>query len=115
MTKSRREEITSLHQRVKRTESNLQISQLKLEQIGDVYRKYIREQFDSWGLTPSEKEVALILLKGLSLNDIAKLRDTKEKTVRQQASTIYHKCNVAGRNELSAWFFDDMLKLANIH
>jgi DNA-binding NarL/FixJ family response regulator len=40
---------------------------------------------------------------------MAEVRNTKEKTIRQQASTIYRKSNVAGRHEFSAWFFEDML------
>ena len=31
------------------------------------------------------------------------------KTVRQQASTVYRKAGVSSRNELTAWFFEDML------
>ncbi|MEM0942305.1 MAG: hypothetical protein AAGI70_00015 [Pseudomonadota bacterium] len=30
---------------------------------------------------------------------------TREKTVRQQASTDYRKAGVGGGNELTAWFF----------
>ena len=40
---------------------------------------------------------------------IAQLRETREKTVRQQASGVYRKAGVASRNELAAWFFEDML------
>ena len=32
------------------------------------------------------------------------------KTVRQQASSVYRKAGVTGRNELAAWFFEDMLE-----
>jgi DNA-binding NarL/FixJ family response regulator len=66
-------------------------------------------QFTDWHLTPSEKEVALLLLKGLSFREIALLRNTAEKTVRQQASEIYQKSDVTGRHGLSAWFFEDFL------
>jgi cytochrome b len=34
------------------------------------------------GLLPAEREVAFLLLKGLSLKDIARLRETTEKTAR---------------------------------
>lgn len=69
----------------------------------------VQQQFHAWGLTTSEQEVALMLLKGLSLREIATLRDTREKTVRQQASTIYGKCGLEGRHALAAWFLEDFL------
>lgn len=106
---SRSNEISSLHQKVRKSESDLVLSRSKLKAIGQEYSKYIHEQFEVWGLTPSEKDVALILLKGLSFKEMAEVRKTKEKTIRQQASTIYKKSNVSGRHEFSAWFFEDML------
>lgn len=51
----------------------------------------------------------MLLLKGLSFKEIASVRDTMEKTVRQQASTIYRKANVSGRHAFSAWFIEDLL------
>jgi DNA-binding NarL/FixJ family response regulator len=42
-------------------------------------------------LTGSEIEVGWLLLKGLSLKEIAIVRSTQEKTVRQQASSIDSK------------------------
>ncbi len=109
MACKRTDEIYALNQKVEKAETNLELSRSKLKEIGHVYSKYIHKQFEVWKLTPSEKEVALILLKGLSFKEIAEVRSTKEKTVRQQASTIYSKSNVAGRNEFSAWFFEDVL------
>lgn len=69
----------------------------------------IAKQFADWQLTASEKEIGWLLLKGLSLKEIAVLRDTLEKTVRQQASSIYKKAGVSGRHAFSAWFIEDLL------
>ncbi len=71
--------------------------------------KIIHQQFSQWKLTQSESEVGLLLLKGLSLKEIAALRNTAEKTVRQQASSIYKKSDIAGRHAFSAWFIEDIL------
>jgi len=51
----------------------------------------------------------MLLLKGLSIKEIAALRETHEKTVRQQASAIYRKAGVAGRHAFAAWFIEDLL------
>lgn len=69
----------------------------------------IDSQFQHWRLTDAEREVALLLLKGLSLREIAGLRETSERTVRQQALAVYRKAGLAGRAELSAFFLEDLL------
>ncbi len=69
----------------------------------------IDEQMDQWSLTPAEKEVSLLLLKGLAFKDIAEIRSTSEKTTRQQALNIYQKSGLPGRAELSAFFLEDLL------
>jgi DNA-binding CsgD family transcriptional regulator len=71
--------------------------------------RLIAAQFETWGLTASEREVALLLLKGLSFREIAEVRSTLEKTVRQQASSIYKKAGVSGRASFAAWFIEDIL------
>ena len=69
----------------------------------------LKDQFETWKLTRTEREVAMLLLKGLSFKEIASVRETMEKTVRQQASSIYKKAKVTGRHSFSAWFIEDLL------
>ena len=69
----------------------------------------IDRQFDRWGLTDAEREVALLQLKGLRHRDIAELRKTSERTVRQQALTVYRKSGLNGRSDLAAFFLEDLL------
>lgn len=71
--------------------------------------KAIDDQLTEWKLTSSEKEVAFLLLKGLSLKEIATARSTSEKTARAQSIAIYAKAGVSGRSELSAFFLEDLL------
>ncbi len=70
----------------------------------------IDRQMQEWNYTAAEKEVALLLLKGLSFKEIANIRDSAEKTVRHHAQKIYEKSNLAGRAELSAFFLEDLLQ-----
>jgi DNA-binding CsgD family transcriptional regulator len=76
-----------------------------LRGLGDA----IDAQFERWKLTPAEREIALLMLKGLSHKEIAVIRDASERTVRQQARTIYSKANLSGRAALSAFFLEDLL------
>jgi DNA-binding CsgD family transcriptional regulator len=69
----------------------------------------IDAQLEAWSCSPAEREVALMLLKGLALKEIAQLRGTSERTARQQSLSLYKKAQVAGRAELSAFFLEDLL------
>lgn len=69
----------------------------------------IHQQFERWALSASEQQIGMLLIKGLTLKEIANIRDTNEKTVRQQASSIYQKSGVNGRHGFSAWFIEDFL------
>lgn len=95
---------------------SLNLSEERLATLGQELREArhrhgeaIRAQFAAWQLTASEQEVAMLLLKGLSLREIAGVRDTREKTVRQQASNIYGKSGLEGRHAFAAWFLEDVL------
>ena len=67
------------------------------------------QQFDRWNLSPAEKEVALLLLKGLSHRDIAEVRSVTEATARQQARALYKKGGLSGRHDLAAFFLEDLM------
>jgi DNA-binding CsgD family transcriptional regulator len=69
----------------------------------------IEAQFSRWNLTEAEREVALLLLKGLSLKEIAAVRSTTERTIRAQAHALYAKEGLSGRASLSAFFLEDLL------
>jgi len=101
---------------IARLKDKLSQSDIELKNISDEmrlaranYSEVIHDQFKLWQLTKSEQQVAMLLLKGLSFKEISAVRDTKEKTVRQQASTIYAKANLEGRHEFAAWFLEDFI------
>ena len=69
----------------------------------------IDRQLERWALTTAEKEVALLLLKGLSHKEVATVRSVSETTVRQQARALYKKAGLGGRADLAAFFLEDLL------
>jgi DNA-binding CsgD family transcriptional regulator len=69
----------------------------------------IDAQFCRWNLTDAEREVALLLLKGLSSKEIAVVRAVSERTIREQARSIYSKTGLTGRAALSAFFLEGLL------
>ena len=69
----------------------------------------IERQFERWRLTNAEAEVGLFLLKGLSHKEIGNIRQTSERTVREQSRALYRKSGLSGRSSVSAFFLEDLL------
>ena len=69
----------------------------------------IDTQFAEWGLTPAERDVGFLALKGLDIAEIAAMRQAAEGTVRAQLARIYAKADVSGRAQFAAWFIEDLL------
>lgn len=65
--------------------------------------------FDSWGLTPSERDVGLMVIKGIDNETIAAMRGTASGTVRAQCTAIYGKAGVDGRAQLISLFVEELL------
>jgi len=105
----RNREVRELHIELEAVKSARRVQP---EEIVEAKRKLatvIANQFDAWSLTKSEREVGFLLLKGFSLKEISALRGTAEKTIRQQASSIYKKAGLTGRHSFAAWFIEDIL------
>jgi DNA-binding CsgD family transcriptional regulator len=67
--------------------------------------------FQQWKLTPSERDVALLILKGINNDAIAKIRGTAPSTVRAQSTQIYAKADVDGRAQLISLFMEELLNI----
>ncbi len=81
----------------------------KLRIASTAFVDVIDERFRGWSLTPAERDVALFLIKGMSIADIAALRETSEGTVKAQTNAIYRKASVGGSQQLLSLFIDDMM------
>lgn len=96
-----------------RFSSELQVEAQKWKRASKTYLEglstEIDNQLNSWNLTEAEKDVSFLLLKGLSIKEIATVRNTSAKTVRSQTNAIYAKSGLSGRSELSAFFLEDLL------
>ncbi|MEM6666135.1 MAG: LuxR C-terminal-related transcriptional regulator [Pseudomonadota bacterium] len=73
------------------------------------FGELLEAYFEDWNLTASERDVALLAIKGLSIADMARVRDTKEGTVKAQCAAIYRKANVRGRTQLLSVFIEDLM------
>lgn len=81
----------------------------QLRLASGAFRDVMDERFAEWGLTPAERDVALFAIKGLSLQDIASLRNVSEGTIKAQTNAIYRKAGVTGRTQLLSVFIDELM------
>lgn len=72
---------------------------------------FARCKFDAWKLSPAECDIAMYMLKGLSIADIAAARSTAEGTIKAQTSNIFRKTCVSSRTELMSLFLDEFLDI----
>lgn len=108
-TKVLEEETQELNQLLENAEEEVEHWKTEVKDFLDGLGQSIERQFQRWKLTPAESGIALLTLKGFSHKEIAKLRGVNERTVRQQAHSIYKKAGVSGRHELSSFFLEDLL------
>jgi len=69
----------------------------------------IEAQFAEWRLTPAEREIGMLALKGFDIAEIAGLRGAAQGTVRAQMTAIYAKSGTSGRAQFAAFFVEDLL------
>jgi DNA-binding CsgD family transcriptional regulator len=81
----------------------------RLRVASGAFLDLIEEDFARWGLTPSERDVALLAVKGLSIGEIARLRATREGTVKAQCAAVYRKAGVSNRAQLLSLFVEELM------
>jgi DNA-binding CsgD family transcriptional regulator len=81
----------------------------RLREVSGAFADLLEERFAQWGLTRSERDVAWFTIKGMSIAEIARLRQTSEGTVKAHSNAIYRKAGVSGRTQLLSLFIEDLL------
>ena len=74
--------------------------------LSDVMEAYFR----TWGLTPTEQDVAAFTIKGYAIAEIAELRGSAEGTIKTHLNAIYRKSGVAGRSQLVSVLVEDLFQ-----
>ena len=80
----------------------------RLRAFGSSFHDVLEQAFEGWALTASERDVALFMIKGMSIAEIATLRRTQAGTVKAQCAAIYRKAGVSGRAQLLSGIVDDL-------
>lgn len=95
-------ELRGLLARMSGMQTGLDIAQGHLADI-------IESFFEEWALTAAERDVAIMILKGLDNDTIAGVRHTAAGTVRAQATSIYAKSRTDGRAQFISLFVEELL------
>lgn len=81
----------------------------ELRVAGAAVQDVVVEHFERWGLTAAEADVAMFLVKGLSIAEIAGMRGSSEATVKSHLNAIYRKSGSSGRPDLLAQILDSLM------
>lgn len=85
------------------------MAESKLRRAASAFADVLEERFAEWSLTSAEREVALFLIKGCPIAEIARLRQTSEGTVKARTNAVYRKAGVHGSSQLLSLFIDDLM------
>ena len=75
----------------------------------NAFHELIQQNFKEWGLTPSERDVGLFILKGLSNTEIAEVRGKSIGTIKAQVNAVFRKAGASGRTQLISLFMEDLI------
>ncbi|MGV6805801.1 MAG: helix-turn-helix transcriptional regulator [Ruegeria sp.] len=95
-------DLRRLLSRMEQTKQGLRAAQGEMSSVIDTF-------FSRWGLTDAEREVGLLILKGIDNENIARIRGRAVGTVRAQSASIYGKAGVDGRAQLISVFMEELL------
>jgi DNA-binding CsgD family transcriptional regulator len=94
---------------LRRTLQRMRAQETALRAASGALSDVIAAQFTEWRLTPAERDVGMLALKGLDVAEIAETRGAAQGTVRAQLTSIYAKAGVSGRAQFAAFFVEDLL------
>ena len=94
---------------MRRTLERVRRSEEALSAASGAFAEVIDGYFQRWDLTPAERDVALLALKGFDVNEIAGMRNVAGGTVRAQLAKVYGKAGVSNRTQLLSIFLDELL------
>lgn len=83
-----------------------------IRMLRGAFDQVLAGRFDDWGLTPAERDVTVLILKGLGVAEIAAARQTAAGTVKAQSTAIFRKIGVRSKSELMSVVIDEFLDSA---
>ena len=96
----------------KSLEYNIQLNAKAVQTI-EIHKGHFdqvaQSRFQIWVFTHSEKDVAKLILRGLSLKEIAEARSVSVGTIKAQVNSILKKSGAKNRADFLGLFIDEFL------
>ncbi len=89
--------------------ANSKSSQKKFSPEIQQFWEGIQSQFKEWKLSQSEKEIAILMLRGFTNPQIAALREKSIKTIENQMFSIFQKSSTTGKLDFISYFLSPLL------
>jgi len=80
-----------------------------LHTLKEDFHDLVEVKFGQWDLTAAERDVALLLLRGLTTADIADFRGTSVGTVKLQSHALMKKSGTTSRAEFMSMFLEEFM------
>ena len=93
---------------LRRVRRDRQRAEIALRNAAGSFSDAMQHRFTEWSLSMAEQDVALFILKGSSIAEIAEMRNTAEGTIKAQNAAIYRKAGVSGKSQLMSLFIEDL-------
>jgi DNA-binding NarL/FixJ family response regulator len=78
------------------------------------FESVLQDRFEDWALTAAERDVTNLIIKGLSVADIAAARNTAPGTVKAQSTALFRKIGVSSKAELMSTILDEFLDTSEV-
>jgi DNA-binding NarL/FixJ family response regulator len=83
-------------------EENMSLAALAMHDI-------VKHMFSQWDLTKTEDEVGMLMVKGFSISEIARIRGSAEGTIKAHLNAIYRKSGTSSRAEVLSLLIDPLM------
>lgn len=85
------------------------VLQDNLDNTSKAVFQMVEAHFDTWGLTPAERDVAGFVVKGMTTAEIAELRGSSEATVKAHLNAVYRKSGCSNRASMLSSVIDSLI------
>jgi DNA-binding CsgD family transcriptional regulator len=82
----------------------------KLRVASQGFFDLVQDEFTSWQLSPSERDIAMYILKGLSNAEIAEVTGKKQGTIKAQCNAVFRKTGLSNRSQFTSYFIEILMQ-----
>ena len=97
-----RNQLALLHSDAERSAETIHVMRGHFEEVLEL-------NFSRWGLTQAERDITLLIVRGLTVAEIAEARSTAQGTIKAQSSSIFRKIGVSSKTELMSLIIDEFI------